>query len=107
MAVARHLIRIGGHMIVDEGTFWEAVISFLLVAGTGLAGFRLRLKYRQTAMAEEAMLAALRQEHAEFRAELISHLAELEDRVDFAERRLLQERSAPPEVNQARIPTPV
>jgi len=68
--------------------FIKAVIAFLLVSGTGMAGvwlwFRLRSAYRTDA---QPVIDALRDEHARLEAELGSRMTELEDRVDFVERR--------------------
>jgi hypothetical protein len=73
--------------------FIKAVIAFLLVSGTGMASvwlwFRLRSAYRTDA---QPVIDALRDEHARLEAELGSRMTELEDRVDFVERRLVQGR---------------
>ncbi|HET9707734.1 MAG TPA: hypothetical protein VFP39_05480 [Gemmatimonadales bacterium] len=73
--------------------FVKGVIAFLLVAGTGMTGcwlwFRLRSTYRSD---PQAVIDTLRDEHARLEAELGSRMAELEDRVDFVERRLVQGR---------------
>jgi hypothetical protein len=71
--------------------FIKAVIAFLLVSGTGMAGiwlwFRLRSTFRTDA---QPVIDALRDEHARLEAEIGSRMTELEDRVDFVERRLVQ-----------------
>ena len=71
--------------------FLKGVIAFLLVAGTGMGGtwlwFRLRATYRPDS---KGMIDDLRDEHAQVEAELRSRMSELEDRVDFVERRLVQ-----------------
>ena len=88
--------------------FIKAVIAFLLVAGTGMTGlwlwFRLRSTYRSDA--QHGMLDTLRDEHARLEAELGSRMAELEDRVDFVERRLVQGRP-PTNLPSERERTPV
>ncbi|HXJ29094.1 MAG TPA: hypothetical protein VNG35_00560 [Gemmatimonadales bacterium] len=71
--------------------FIKGVIAFVLVAGTGMTGvwlwFRLRATYRSDS---QPVIDALRDEHARLEAEIGSRMAELEDRVDFVERRLVQ-----------------
>ncbi|HTH65548.1 MAG TPA: hypothetical protein VL563_12750 [Gemmatimonadales bacterium] len=73
--------------------FIKGVIAFLMVSGTGMAGcwlfFRLRATYRADRTTE---IDALRDENARLEAELGSRMAELDERVDFVERRLVQER---------------
>ncbi len=73
--------------------FLKAVIAFLLIAGTGMTGiwlwFRLRAAYRPQS---NPVIDTLREEQARLEAELGSRMAELEDRVDFVERRLVQGR---------------
>jgi len=77
----------------STAAFIKGVIAFLLVAGTGMAGcwlwFRLRSTYRSDG---QAVIDTLRDEHARLEAELGSRMTELEDRVDFVERRLVQGR---------------
>jgi len=68
---------------------------------TVLGAWRMWLASRREARADPGpALEALREENAQLRSDLESRLAELEDRVDFAERRLVQE--GPPE----RLPGP-
>ena len=71
--------------------FFKGVIAFLLVSGTGMAGvwlwFRIRSTFRTDA---QPVIDALRDEHARLEAEIGSRMTELEDRVDFVERRLVQ-----------------
>jgi hypothetical protein len=71
--------------------FIKGAIAFLMVSGTGMAGvwlwFRLRATYRTDA---QPVIDALRDEHARLEAEMGSRMAELEDRVDFVERRMVQ-----------------
>lgn len=80
---------------MDQSTvaFIKGVIAFLLVSGTGMAGtwlwFRLRAAYRSD---PQTVIDALKDEHARLEAEMASRMAELEDRVDFVERRLVQGR---------------
>ena len=71
--------------------FVKGVIAFLLISGTGMTGtwlwFRIRAAYRTDS---HGVIDALRDEHARLEAEMASRVAELEDRVDFVERRLVQ-----------------
>ena len=54
----------------------------------------------------DKIIEALREENAQLQAELGTRMAELEERIDFAERRLVQERQASrlPEPPKARTP---
>jgi ABC-type Zn2+ transport system substrate-binding protein/surface adhesin len=72
----------------------EAVIVFVLTAGTGMAAWWmwLRVRYRSRPAAEQ-IVDTLREENGQLRADLEARMAELENRVDFTERRLVQERS--------------
>jgi hypothetical protein len=71
--------------------FIKGVIAFLLVSGTGMAGVWLWLRIRSTVRTDaQPVIDALRDEHARLEAEMGSRMAELEDRVDFVERRLVQ-----------------
>jgi hypothetical protein len=81
--------------------FIRAVIAFVLLAGTGLTAFRLWLRARPPVPRDlERTLDALREENAQLNADLTARLAELEERVDFTERRLVQGREP------ARLPEP-
>lgn len=94
---------------MDQSTvaFVKAVIAFLLVAGTGMSGFWLWLRARARPLPElERLVEGLREENAQMHAELGGRIAELEERVDFTERRLVQERRAG-ELPSSRVPTPV
>jgi hypothetical protein len=73
--------------------FLKAVVAFVLVAGTCLSAARLWLRARARPLPElDRIVESLRAENAELHAELGARMAELEERVDFAERRLIQER---------------
>lgn len=73
--------------------FIKAVIVCVLVAGTGLTGFWLWLRARPRAAPDlSKLIDSLRSEHAQLAADLSARMAELEERVDFAERRLVQQR---------------
>ena len=81
--------------------FVKAVIAFLLMAGTGMTGFWLWLRARGRAAPDlSKFLDSVREENAQLEADLRARIAELEERVDFTERRLVQEREP------ARLPQP-
>ena len=81
--------------------FIEVVIAFVLVAGTGMTAFWLWLRARgRSAPDLSKVLDAVREENAQLHADLIARMVELEERVDFTERRLVAEREA------ARLPQP-
>lgn len=88
--------------------FIRYVIAFLLVAGAGIGTFWLWLRSpARPAAGLEKMVEALREENAQLQAELGSRIAELEERVDFAERQLVQERQASRLPQQPKARTPV
>ena len=67
--------------------FIEGVIAFIVLAGTGMGAFSLWLRARRLqAHPDHAALEPLREENTQLR----DRLAELEERVDFVERRLIQ-----------------
>lgn len=81
--------------------FVKGVIAFLLVAVTGVGTFWLWLRSRARPASDfDRLLASVREENAQFHADLAARMAELEERVDFAERQLVRERQA------ARLPQP-
>jgi len=85
----------------NDIAFVKAVIAFLLVAGTGMTAFWLWLRARGRAAPDlSKVLDAVREENAQVHADLSARIAELEERVDFTERRLVQEREP------ARLPQP-
>ena len=81
--------------------FLKVVIAFVLVAGTGMTGFWLWLRARARAAPDlNKFLNSVREENAQLEADLSARMAELEERVDFTERRMVQEREP------ARLPQP-
>ena len=87
--------------------FAKAVIAFVLVAGTGMTGFWLWLRARARATPDlSKLLDSVREENAQLQADLNARMAELEERVDFTERRLVQAREAVrlPQPPKARTP---
>lgn len=80
-------------MSPEDAAFVKAVIAFVLTAGTVLITWRMWLQARYHARpTTERLVDALREENAQLRAELEDRMAELENRVDFTERRLVQDR---------------
>lgn len=87
--------------------FIKAVVAFVLVAATCLSAARLWLRARPRPLPElDRIVEALRAENAELREELGARMAELEERVDFAERRSVQERE-PTRLPPTPLRTPV
>ena len=87
--------------------FVEVMIAFVLVAGTSMGTFWLWLRSRARPPANlDKTIEGLREENAQFQAELMARMAELEERLDFAERRLFQERLAPPLPQPSKARTP-
>ncbi len=81
--------------------FIEVVIAFVVVAGTGMTTFWLWLRARGRAAPDlNKVLDAVREENAQLQADLSTRIADLEERMDFAERRLVAEREV------ARLPQP-
>ena len=77
----------------SDVAFVKGVIAFVLIAGTAMGAFWLWLRERRRALPGADHVDALREENARFQAEIDARLAELEERIDFTERRLVQERS--------------
>jgi hypothetical protein len=71
--------------------FIKAVVAFILVAGTGFTALRMWLRARQSLPPADQLLDAVRAENAQVQADLEARMAELEERLDFTERRLVQE----------------
>ena len=69
--------------------FLEGVVAFIVIAGTVEHGLSLWLRHRAQRRPEldGAGIEALREENSELR----TRVAELEERVDFVERRLVRE----------------
>lgn len=87
--------------------FVKGVIAFVLVAGTGMSAFWLWLRERRRGRpTTQNLVEALREEHATLQAEFEARIFELEERVDFVERRLVQAPKAEP-LPQRRVTTPV
>ena len=88
-------------MTPSDIVFFKAIIAFVLVAGTGMTAFLLWLRARGRAAPDlNKFLDAVREENAQLQADVNARIAELEERVDFTERRMVQEREP------ARLPQP-
>lgn len=86
--------------------FVKGVIVFVLAAGTGMSTFWLWLRERRRGGPElNTIVDALREENAVLRAELETRMFELEERVDFVERRVVEAPRVEP--LPSRIITPV
>ena len=87
--------------------FVKGIIVFVLAAGAGLRAMRIWLEARRQGRPElDGVVQALREENAALQAELGNRMFELEERVDFVERRMVQERK-PEALPEPRIVTPV
>jgi hypothetical protein len=87
--------------------FVKAVIAFVLVAGTAVGTFWLWLRARPRSRPDlERALDALREDNMRLQAELDVRMADLEGRVDFVERRLVQQ-PQPARLPEAPARTPV
>jgi hypothetical protein len=88
-------------MSPDDIVFVKVAIAFVLMAGTALTALGLWLRARGRAAPDlRKVLESVREEHAQLEADLRARITELEERVDFAERRMVQEREP------ARLPQP-
>lgn len=75
----------------NEIAFAKAMVFLFLFAGTGLTFYSIRLRHKSHANPQlENDLQDQLDEEMRRRAALESRLAELEERVDFTERRLVQ-----------------
>lgn len=73
--------------------FIKGIVAFVVVATVGMAAVQLYFRIRAGSRSDSnAAIDALKDEHARLEAEMASRMAELEDRVDFVERRLVQGR---------------
>ena len=88
--------------------FIKAVIAFVLLAGTGMTGFWLWLRARGRAAPDlNKLLDSVREENAQLETDLRARMGELEERVDFVERRFVQERDVAQLPKPAKARTPV
>ena len=83
-------------------------VVFMLPATTCLIALRMYLGHRaRTRGTSDTALEALLEENAALRADFDARVTELEERVNFVERRLVQEGDRPQLPSRSRIPTPV
>ena len=87
--------------------FIKGAVAFVLVAGTGMSALVLWLRERRRDRpAIDKIVETLREENAALQAELGGRLIELEERVDFVERRFVQAPKGE-SLPQRRMTTPV
>jgi hypothetical protein len=87
--------------------FIKGVIVFVLIAGAGLRAMRIWLGERRRGRPElDGVVDALREENAALQAELGNRMLELEERVDFVERRMVQAPKPEP-LPEPRVVTPI
>jgi Tfp pilus assembly protein PilO len=80
----------------DDVAFLKAMIMLVVAGVFGVAVYWLRLRHRGQSRPElEQEVAAMGEDHAALREALEARLAELENRLDFAERQLVQRPPAP------------
>jgi hypothetical protein len=87
--------------------FAEGIISIVVLAGIAFTGFSLWSRHRGRRQPDlDRLLDAVRDDNAQLHADLSARLAELEERLDFTERRLLGD-GGPGQAQSTRVPTPV
>lgn len=92
----------------DDVAFIKAVVIMGLFAGTGLSAYWLRLRARQLAgSSRDELLEAVRDDMAQLRADVDARMIELDERMDFVERRLAQQGDLPRLPSPSQVPTPV
>jgi hypothetical protein len=79
----------------SDVAFIKGAVAFALLAATGLGAWWLRLRSRLLARQDSPDLDQTLEHLAQFRSDLDARLIELEERLDFTERRLLQDQSRP------------
>lgn len=87
--------------------FIKGIVTFSVVALTTLAAYWLRLRSKALTGSNQPELEQLQEDLSLTRTTLESRVLELEERLDFAERRLLQAGAPPVEPANLRVPTPV
>lgn len=71
--------------------FIKGAVVFALLSGTGLTAYWLRLRAKMLSRTDQPALDRIHEELVQSHAGLEARLLEVEERLDFAERRLLQE----------------
>jgi hypothetical protein len=87
--------------------FIKGAVAFALLAATGLGAYWLRLRARLLSGSDRPALDRVQEDVAEIRAELEGRLMEVEERLDFAERRMLQDSPRKAQPDQPASLTPV
>lgn len=92
----------------DDVAFIKAVVMMCLFAGAGLSAYWLRIRARQLGGSNrDEILEAVRDEMAQLRADVDARMVELDERTDFVERRLAQQRDTSRLPAPSELPTPV
>ncbi len=94
-------------MSPEDAAFLKGVIGFVLLTSTLFGAYWMRLKGKMLTPRDDSALLDLREEQARLRAEMDARVAELEERVEFAERRLVQERQPRLRAEPPAVSTPV
>lgn len=75
----------------NELQVFKLIIVLTIMSGTGLGAFWLWLRAKSlTAPDRDDLLEEVRADHLKVQSEILGRLNELEERVDFTERRLVQ-----------------
>ena len=93
-------------MDASDIAFLKVVVIAVILAGTGLTTYWLRLRYRAKEALRPPNEGLAEADLAELRGVLEARIGELEERVDFAERRLVQEQDERARLHRP-LPTPV
>ena len=91
-----------------EIAFGKMVVLGIMFLGSAFTFYSLRIKQKALEKRDllEHEIEALREENAEQRAAFDARIAEMEERLDFVERRIVQPRPEPKRI-EPRIVTPV
>lgn len=87
--------------------FIKGAVAFALLTAAGLSAYWLRLRARLLSQQDQPALNRVQDDLARTGAELEGRILELEERLDFAERRLLQQPIREAAQELPRVPTPV
>lgn len=94
-------------MSPEDVGFFKGIIVFVLLAGSGMTFYWMRMRAKALTPPADPRLGELEDEQARLRAEMDARLAEMENRQEFIERRLTrQDRPALPAELPA-VSTPV
>ena len=87
--------------------FIKGAVAFALLAATGLTTYWLRLRAKLMTQKDPPALDRVQDDLARTRADLEARILELEERLDFAERRLLREPIPQAPAKLPKVVTPV